>query len=114
MLSNVLRTVAFAVLIGCAGCSSQEPRPSEPGVYEVGRLRVTLPSGWYEQRGSDLPDTPARSRTWSREGLEHDRLFVIGGADDGQSMFKASDYTGMPVFRSKMSAADDENHTMVR
>lgn len=106
LCSRYLFAINLVAIIALAGCVSQAPRESEAGVYEIGKLRVTLGDGWYEQSSADLPDTPARSRTWSREGLKHDRLFITGGVDDGESIFKASDYGGLPVFRSNMSAAD--------
>lgn len=99
-------TATLVVMMICSGCSSPAPKPSDEGVYEVGRLRITLDGGWYKQSGSDLPRAQARSSTWSREGVEHDRLFVTGGVDDGEPVFKASDYPGLPVFRSDMSATE--------
>ena len=98
--------IALLASVAFAACVSQASRKSEAGVYEVGNLRVTLDDGWYEQRGADLPDTPARSRTWSREGLEHDRLFITGGVDDGESIFRGSYYAVLPAFLSNMSADD--------
>jgi hypothetical protein len=99
-------TATLVVMMICCGCGSSAPRASDEGVYEVGRLRITLDGGWYKQSGSDLPRAQARSSTWSREGIEHDRLFVTGGVDDGEPVFKASDYPGLPVFRSDMSATE--------
>jgi hypothetical protein len=99
-------TATLVVMMICSGCSSPAPKPSDEGVYEVGRLRITLDDGWYRQSGPDLPRTQARSSTWSREGLEHDRLFVTGGVDGGKPVFKASYYPGPPVFRPNMSAKE--------
>lgn len=106
MLFRSARTATLVAMMICCGCGSSAPRASEEGVYEVGRLRITLDGGWYKQSGSDLPRAQARSSTWSREGVEHDRLFVTGGVDDGEPVFKASDYPGLPVFRSDMSATE--------
>jgi hypothetical protein len=106
MLSRILFITVLVAMITIAGCAPQTPRASEAGVYDIGKLRVTLDNGWYEQRGAELPDTQARSKTWSREGLEHDRLFVTGGVDDGEPVFDASDSTGLPVFRPDMSATE--------
>jgi hypothetical protein len=106
MLSRILFITVLVAMITIAGCAPQAPRAAEAGVYEIGKLRVTLDNGWYEQRAAELPDTQARSKTWSREGLEHDRLFVTGGVADGEPVFDAGDYTGLPVFRSNMSAAE--------
>jgi hypothetical protein len=106
MLFRSARTATLVAMMICCGCGSSAPRASDEGVYEVGRLRITLDGGWYKQSGSDLPRAQARSSTWSREGVEHDRLFVTGGVDDGEPVFKASDYPGLPVFRSDMSATE--------
>lgn len=106
MLFRSARTATLVAMMICCGCGSSAPRASDEGVYEVGRLRITLDGGWYKQSGSDLPRAQARSSTWSREGVEHDRLFVTGGVEDGEPVFKASDYPGLPVFRSDMSATE--------
>ena len=105
-LSRGLCASALLALIACAGCASPSPKAAGEGVYDVGKLRITLGSGWYEQSGSDLPRSQARSRTWSREGLEHDRLFVTGGVDGGEPMFSANEHAGLPVFQSNMSATE--------
>lgn len=105
-LSRSLYTTALIAMIACAACTSQAPKASGEGVHEVGQLRVTLDSGWYEQHGAELPRTRAHSTTWSRNGLDHDRLFVVAGVGDGESLFRASEYTGLPVFRPGMSATE--------
>ncbi|MDH3586389.1 MAG: hypothetical protein OEQ30_04820 [Gammaproteobacteria bacterium] len=106
MLSRIFFITLLVAIITITGCASQVPRASDAGVYEIGRLRITLDDRWYKQSGSDLPRGQALSSTWSREGLERDRLFVTGGVDDGEPIFKASDYPGLPVFRSNMSATE--------
>ncbi len=99
-------TATLVVMMICCGCGSSVPKASDEGVYEVGRLRITLDGRWYKQSGSDLPKAQAPSSTWSREGIEHDRLFVTGGVADGEPVFKAKDYPGLPVFQPKMSAKE--------
>jgi hypothetical protein len=95
MLSRIFFITLLVAIITITGCASQVPRASDAGVYEIGRLRITLDDRWYKQSGSDLPRGQALSSTWSREGLERDRLFVTGGVDDGEPIFKASDYPGL-------------------
>jgi hypothetical protein len=106
MLFRSARIATLVAMMICCGCGSSAPRASDEGVYEVGRLRITLDGGWYKQTRSDLPRAQAPSSTWSREGVEHDRLFVTGGVGDGEPVFKASDYPGLPVFRPNMSATE--------
>ena len=106
MLFRSPLTTILVVMMICCGCGSSAPKASDEGVYEVGRLRITLDDGWYKQSGPDLPKSQARSSTWSREGIDHDRLFVTGGVDEGQPVFKVSDYPGLPVFQPNFSAKE--------
>ena len=106
MFKRRMQALAFVAMMTCAGCGAQAPRATDAGVYDIGKMRVTLNTGWYEQRGSDLPSSQAPSKTWSRDGLDRDRLFVTGGVKDGEPIFKASDHPGLPVFRSDMSAIE--------
>lgn len=101
--SRNLFAAALVVIFAGAGCTSPAPRASEAGVYDVGKLRITLGSGWYEPPRSELPGSRALSRTWSREGLDRDRLFVVSGVGDGEPIFRAGDYPGLPAFRSDLS-----------
>jgi hypothetical protein len=109
LFKKKMQSLVFAAMMICAGCGAQAPRATDAGVYDIGKMRVTLNAGWYEQRGPELPNSQAPSKTWSRDGLDRDRLFVTGGVKDGEPIFKASHHPGLPVFRSDMSAIETAN-----
>ena len=61
--------VAF-VLAMLAGCASSGYSKVESGVVTVGKMRVTLGSGWQRAPGSEVPEKKAVAKVYSRDSLE--------------------------------------------
>jgi len=85
-----------------AGCASSNYRSVQPGVVTVGKMRVTLGSGWQRAPDAETPEKLALSRILSRDGLENDRLILIAGITDGEAIFRVQAITGLPTFQTEM------------
>jgi hypothetical protein len=92
---------AFAI---AAGCASSDYRSEQAGVITVGKMRVTLGSGWQRAPGAEVPEKHSMSRVLSRDGLEHDRLMLIGSIADGAAIFRGT--ATLPTFRESMTEAE--------
>ena len=101
-----LAAVAFIGVAIASGCASNQYQTVEPGVISIGKLRVTLGPGWQKARGAETPEISAMSRVLSRDGLEHDRLILIAGIDDGQTIFRNETIRGLPEFRTEMTVPE--------
>ncbi len=74
-----------------------------PGAVAIADLTVQAGSGWNNapshQRVYSRPDSVA----WTKDGLLLDRLVVIPGVEDGESLLISRDKTSaMPTFRADM------------
>ena len=101
------RPVAVILLaIALAACGMTEPRTITPGVADTGKLRVTLGEGWYRGPSSETSEKRGTTRIYTREGIETDRLYLIGGIDDGKTIFKEDSAGGAAPFSVSMSSTD--------
>lgn len=85
-----------------AGCASSDYRSVQSGVVTLGKMRVTLGSGWQRAPDAETPEKLALSRILSRDGLENDRLILIAGIADGEAIFRHQAITGLPIFQAEM------------
>jgi hypothetical protein len=109
--TDVKPTIKLAAisLLGIAiapGCASNEYRSVEAGVVAIGKMRVTLGSGWKKVRDAEIPEKQFSSSVYSRDGLEHDRLILIAGIDEGQTIFRDETIRGLPKFRTEMTVSE--------
>lgn len=75
----------------------------QPGVHSFGSLRVTADENWNKAPGSTTPSATSNSRTWTQDGLLLDRIVIIPGVKDGQSIFSSRNKSAaLPVFRADM------------
>jgi hypothetical protein len=95
--------VLFLAGAAVAGCASSEYRAAGPGVIGVSKMRVTLGEGWRRVPGTEVPEKLSTSRFVSRDGLESDRLMMIGSVGNGDTIFRDSVVSGLPAFDATMS-----------
>ena len=101
-LSKSMLPVAVLALVMAAGCASNEYRSADSGVISVGKMRVTLGPGWKKAPGAETPENRATSRVYSRDSLEKDRLLLIAGVTDGETLFKGGVISGLPGFQPNL------------
>lgn len=92
--------------LALTACSITEPRSITPGVAEAGKLRVTLDEGWFRVPGSEAPEKRSSTRALTREGGDKDRLYLVGGINDGQTIFKEEYASGAAQFDAGMPLTD--------
>lgn len=102
-LRSLLAYALLAVLVIAAGCTSNSYRSVQSGVVVVGKMRVTLGSGWKQAPGAEVPEKLSTSKVFSRGGLERDRLMLVTAVANGKAIFRDAGTAGLPVFRADMS-----------
>jgi len=94
--------VLLAVITACA---TNKYASVLPGVTSFGNMRVTIGEGWLRAPASVMPEERSSSRTLTRENLEQDRLMLIPGVSDGQSIFRdQNNATPLPLFAANMNS----------
>ena len=100
MSSNLLkRIIVIAVFAATAfGCASG-PREVIPGVHRIGDMNVNVGPGWTTVPESSSP-LSSSSRTWTYDGVEHDRLIIIPSAKNIDEIITGRDsQQALPVLR---------------
>jgi hypothetical protein len=88
-----------------AACATNKYTSVVPGVTSFGEMRVTIGEGWLRAPASVIPEERSLSRTLTRETLERDRLMLIPGVSDGQSIFRDQDNANpLPLFTENMNS----------
>jgi len=103
--SSFVCALVVAIAIA-AGCASSNYRSEQAGVITVGKMRVTLGSGWQRAPGAEVPEKLNTSKVFSRDGLEHDRLILVAAVTNGSAIFRDPGSAGLPTFRVNMSEAE--------
>ena len=98
-------TITMLSLLLLAACASG-PRTEPAGVVEVGKLRVTIDDSWYRVPGEETPERASLTRVLTREGADRDRLYILAGTDQGETLFKPEFAGGAPSFNPGMSPDD--------
>ncbi len=96
--------ISMAALSMLAACATGD-RAAIPGVESVGKMQVTMSEGWTIVPASETPRISSLSKTYTRDGLPHDRLILISGIDSGDPILRDA---GGSVFRASMSPNDLE------
>lgn len=102
-LRSLLAYALLAVFVIAAGCTSNSYRSVQSGVVVVGKMRVTLGSGWKQAPSAEVPEKLSTSKVFSRGGLERDRLILVTAVANGEAIFRDAGTAGLPVFRADMS-----------
>jgi hypothetical protein len=93
------RIIVIAVFAATAlGCASG-PREVIPGMHRIGDMNVNVGPGW-----TTVPETSSplssSSRTWTFDGVEHDRLIIIPSAKNIDEIITGRDsQQALPVLR---------------
>jgi len=94
------QTLLIALIL--SGCVQQYSL-IRTGVNTVGQLQVTASADWNQAPSHSTPSARSDSRTWTKDGLILDRLMLISGVKDGETILKPADKTtALPVFRADM------------
>jgi hypothetical protein len=102
---NKASVVALLALFVMTACASGGVTKDESGVLALGKLRVTLGPGW-QRVTDDVPERKDRSRVYSRDGLDSDRLILVPTVAPGDALFNDVTGRGLPVFQLGASQAD--------
>ena len=106
MKNNAMRfTGALIVLALIAACATNKNTSVVPGVTSFADMRVTIGEGWLRAPAGVVPEERSLSMTLTHESLEQDRLMIIPGVSDGQSIFRdQDDASPLPSFATNMSS----------
>ena len=106
-MSVAHRQIGLILLaLALAACGMTSQRTITPGVTKAGKLRVTIEEGWYRAPGDETQEKRPSTRVFTRNGLDTDRLYLVGGVDNGQTIFQESHASGADPFDAGMSSAD--------
>jgi len=88
-------------------CATNKYTSVVPGVTSFADMRVTIGEGWLRAPASVIPEERSSSRTLTRENLEQDRLMLIPGVSDGQSIFQdQNNATPLPLYAANMNSEE--------
>jgi hypothetical protein len=106
MKKYAMRLPGVLILLALiAACATNKYASVVPGVTSLGEIRVTIGEGWLRAPASVIPEERSASRTLTRENLERDRLMLIPGVSDGQSIFRdQNNATPLPLFAANMNS----------
>lgn len=104
-LAKIATVLTIMALAACATSN----RAVLPGVNTIGSLQVTAGNSWNSAPSKDTPASRSASRTWTQDGLLLDRLMLIPGIRDGESVFESPDKSAaLPVFKVDMLPSEIE------
>jgi len=106
MKNHAMPVLGVSILLAfIAACATNKYTSVVPGVSSFGKMRVTIGEGWLRAPASVIPEERSSSRTLTRETLERDRLMLIPGVSDGQSIFRDQDNViPLPLFAANMNS----------
>ena len=100
-MKRKLSLVLLAVL--SAGCVTTTYTLVPTGTSQVGNLAVSPGLNWNLAPKIHTPIARRDSQSWTRDGLNLNRLIVIPAVPDGEAIFKAPQQSAaLPVFRTGM------------
>ena len=109
------RLVCVLVLALLGGCATGYTKV-EPGIVAYADFQVETSQAWNLAPRVAVPSSRKESRVWTQDGLLLDRLMIIPGVGEGETIFKlASKEQALPVFNAKMLPNEIEQLlTMIR
>ncbi len=92
-------TLSLSILLsGCVAFSMVEPGPTT-----VGDLQLDASVAWNQAPAVMSPAARPGTKVWTRDGLLLDRIVIIPGVPDGETIFKPIDKTqALPAFKADM------------
>ena len=92
--------VALGIIL--SGCTTTYSLVS-PGAVAVDSLTVQIGNGWNRAPSMQTRSARSNAETWTKDGLLLDRLVIIPGVADGESLLVSrSESAALPVFRADM------------
>jgi len=96
------KSIAVVLGIVLSGCTTTYSLVS-PGTVAVDPLTVQVGSGWNRAPNTQTRSARPNAETWTKDGLLLDRLVIIPGVPDGESLLVSrSESAALPVFRADM------------
>ena len=100
--TSFFNLLLFSLLF--SGCVSTKYSPAIPGTTAVGKINVTIGAGWLRVPDVNAPERRSLSRVLSRDSVDSNRLMLIPGINEGQSIFVSEDSeSSLPAFNADMS-----------
>lgn len=97
------RLLVFALAAGIVGGCAIAYSLVAPGQVSVDDLRLTPATAWNRAPRQITPFSRPGTETWTRDGLLLDRLVIIPGVADGETLFVSRQReAAFPTFRSSM------------
>jgi len=85
-----------------AGCTTTYSLVT-PGIATVDTLTVQVGAGWNQAPSTQTRSARSNSATWTQDGLLLDRLVIIPGVPDGDSLLVSrNDAAALPTFKADM------------
>ncbi len=110
MKKNAVLLVLATALI--SACAAMGYKAVLPGVNSLGALQINADAGWNLAPVHTTPNARSESQTWTKDGLLLDRLILIPGISDGESIFQSRDKAAaLPPFRASMLPNEIEELT---
>jgi hypothetical protein len=104
-LARYVTIIFLAFLTGCATGNTLV----QPGVNSFGAMRVTADDNWTKVAAKLTPSARKKSRTWTQDGQQNDRLMIIPSVEDGEALFvSGNESVALPVFHAGMSQNEIE------
>lgn len=97
------RIIPLLMLLTLAGCVTVNYSLVTPGVVTVDDLTVQAGTGWNQAPAAATPAARKTAATWTQDGLLLDRISIIPGVADGETILDVKDESAaLPVFRADM------------
>lgn len=111
-MNAVCRLCYVVLFLSLGGCVTTMYTMVAPGTVVVGSLQVTPGVAWNLAPTMVSPASRRNAQVWTQDGLLLDRLMIIPGVPDGETIF-TSDQKGaaLPVFRASMLPNEIEELT---
>lgn len=114
-MRSIRLCVAVAItahVAGLAGCATTGYSLVAPGVVGVGDLTLAPAAAWNRAPAMSTGYLRKGSEEWTKDGPLLDRLLLIGGVRDGETLFEnPRKDAALPVFRAGMLANELEELT---
>jgi hypothetical protein len=109
---NTLKHVVLLPAILLSGCVSMNFLAVAPGAVAVGDIALSPSTTWNEAPAVMRPYSRRGAEVWTRDGLLLDRVMIIPGVPDGETLFDIQDPgTALPTFRPDMLPNELEEFT---
>ena len=101
---TVLRFLFLAWIACLAGCASGYVAVGS-GQVSIQSLDVEAGPGWNGVPAQEIPWARRGMQAWTRNGMSLDRLVLVPGVADGESIYLPRNDVDYPLFRADMSTA---------